>query len=646
MTRKLIVLLPFFIWTLSLSAQHKTLVDSLYKAFHTQQDPKQKIELLYLIADEIEESGKPEDIIRYADSLELLSKAANYRKGLSQSIEIRGRYHERKGEHAEALSFFQKQLNILTSIDDKDGQAKALTNIGNMWHELAANDSAVFYHLKAMKIKEELNKPGDVAISLANIANAYSDLGAYDKAIEMLKRALILRREMGEEKRTMFTLNNLSVAYGRKGDFEHSMAYADTGIHVALKYNNKLVAGVIAGGMGYILNGLQRYKESISWCERSLDYLKEVNRESNMVFPLSNLATAYNGLGRYKEALEQNEKGWAIMQKLSLTEPLEAYQVNFADAYAGLGDYKNALHWYKLYSTRKDSLAELDNLNKMASIEARYNVEKKERELTVQKSRNYRQKVALYSLIAALLILIVLGYLFYNRYRLRKEAELANAVIREQKLGMNAVIDAQEVERKRIARDLHDGIAQELVALKLGFDAVSRRIGRLVPAEEPTLKELSSQLDSSCTELRGIAHTMLPPALSTQGLAPSLELLLRNTLQHTKVEATFNAHDLTAKVDEKTEISLYRIAQELLNNIVKHSKAVKVMMELFQSDHWLVLKVEDDGMGFDFNAARTRGTMGVMNILSRVSALGGELKVESGITGGTITLVRMPIPLH
>ena len=77
-----------------------------------------------------------------------------------------------------------------------------LTNIGNMWHELAANDSAVFYHLKAMKIKEELNKPGDVAISLANIANAYSDLGAYDKAIEMLKRALILRREMGEEKAT------------------------------------------------------------------------------------------------------------------------------------------------------------------------------------------------------------------------------------------------------------------------------------------------------------------------------------------------------------------------------------------------------------------------------------------------------------
>ena len=79
------------------------------------------------------------------------------------------------------------------------------------------------------------------------------------------------------------------------------------------------------------------------------------------------------------------------MQKLSLTEPLEAYQVNFADAYAGLRDYKNALHWYKLYSTRKDSLAELDNLNKMASIEARYNVEKKVRVLTIQKSRNYRQ---------------------------------------------------------------------------------------------------------------------------------------------------------------------------------------------------------------------------------------------------------------
>lgn len=627
----------------ALSAQDKQLVDSLYRAYHAERDPIEKIELLYQIADEVEDTGKPEEIFRYADSLEWLSKAARYTKGFARSYEIRGRAHERKGEHALALPYFQQQLSILAQMDEPDGQAKALTCIGSMWHELDANDSAVVYHIRALDIKERLGKKGDVATSLANIANAYSDLKAYDKAIEMLLRALYLRRELGEEKRTMFTLNNLAVAYGRKGDFEQSMAYADTGIAVALKYNNKLVAGVICGGMGHVLNGLQRHEESIVWCERSLAYLREINRESNMVYPLCNMAAAHIGLGQYAKALDVNQRGWAIMQKLNLLEPLDEYQKNFADAYAGLGDYKNAFQWYKSYSTRMDSLAEKDNLKKMANIEAKYNIEKKERELSEQRAENFRQKVALFSLLAVLLTTLVLGYLFYNRYRLRKKAELDAAIIREQKLGLNAVIEAQEAERKRIARDLHDGIAQELVALKLGFDAMGRRIGKLAPDESPLLADLGEQLDASCTELRGIAHTMMPPALEQQGLAPSLEILLRHTLQHAGLEAKFEAHDLPMQLDEKTEIGLYRIAQELLNNVVKHARAAKVLVELFQADNKLVLRVADDGMGFDFEAARSRGTMGVLNILSRVSALGGEFVSERGSPNGTVALVRVPI---
>jgi len=150
-------------------------------------------------------------------------------------------------------------------------------------------------------------------------------------------------------------------------------------------------------------------------------------------------------------------------------------------------------------------------------------------------------------------------------------------------------------------------------------------------------------LDASCTEVRSIAHIMSPPVLEQQGLAPSLELLLRHTLQHAGLEAKFNAHDLPLQLDEKTEIGLYRITQELLNNVVKHARAAKVVVELFQSGSQLVLRVEDDGTGFDFEAARSRGTMGVLNILSRVSTLGGEFFSERKMPHGTIALVRVPV---
>jgi signal transduction histidine kinase len=625
------------------AAQDKHLLDSLYRAFHAETDLAQKADLLYHIANEQDDAGNPDDGFRYADSVELLAKTARYERGLARALDLRGWAHKNKGEFATALPLFHQELAIFNKINDLDGQGRALNNLGGTWSDMQASDSAIVYLLRALTVKERIGNKGDIAAALANIANAYNDLSAHDKAIEMHLRVLRIRRELGEEKRSMFTLNNIMVAYGTKGDTEKATAYADSALTIALKYNNKMLAGVVCGGMGHVLNEQERYTESIAWCERSMGYLTEANREQNMVYPLCNMAAAYIGLGQFAKGLEVNQRGWAIMQKLNLQEPLDPYHKNFANAYAGLRDFENAYKWHKIYFTRIDTINQNDYVGKIANIEAKYNLAKKEQELSEQRAQNFRQQVALYSLLAALLAALLIGWLFYHRFRLRKKAELDAAVIREQKLGLSAVIEAQEAERKRIARDLHDGIAQELVALKLGFDALGRRVGKIVPDETARFADLNAQLDASCTEVRSIAHTMSPPMLGQQGLAPSLELLLRHTLQHAGMEAKFSAHDLPLQLDEKTEIGLYRIAQELLNNVVKHAQAARVVVELFQSDNQLVMRVEDDGTGFDFEGARARGTMGVLNILSRVSTLGGEFFAEKKQPHGTVAMVRVPV---
>lgn len=641
--RPVLPLILFLLTAHQASAQDKHLIDSLYGRFHVEKDLVQKADLLYTIANEQDDAGNPDDGFRYADSLELLSKAARYERGMARALDLRGWAHKNKGEFTSALPLFHRQLAIFTKTQDLDGQGRALNNIGGTWSDMQAPDSAIVYLLKALAVKERIGNKGDIAAVLSNIANAYNDLDAHDKAIETHLRTLRIRRELGEEKRSMFTLNNLMVAYGTKGDTEKATAYADTALAIALKYNNKLVAGVVCGGMGHVLNEQKRYAESIIWCERSLGYLTEANREQNMVYPLCNMAAAYISLNQFAKGLEMNQRGWAIMQKLNLQEPLDPYHENFANAYAALGDYKNAYKWHKIYFTRIDTTNRNDYVGKIANIEAKYNLAKKEQELSEQRAQIFRQRALLYSLLAALLAAATLGWLFYNRFRLRKKAELDAAIIREQKLGLNAIIEAQETERKRIARDLHDGIAQELVALKLNFDALSRRVSKIAPDETSRFADLNAQLDASCTEVRSIAHVMSPPVLEQQGLAPSLELLLRNTLQHTDLEAKLHAHDLPPRLNEKTEIGLYRIAQELLNNVVKHAHAAKVMVELFQKENLLVLRVEDDGTGFDFEAARTRGTMGVLNILSRVNTMGGEFFAEKRLPQGTVATVRVAI---
>jgi signal transduction histidine kinase len=459
------------------------------------------------------------------------------------------------------------------------------------------------------------------------------------KAIEMLLRALHIRRELGEEKRSMFTLNNLAVAYGVKGDTEKSIAYADTAIAVALKYGNKMVAGVVCGGMGHALNEQKRYEESIRWCERAIAYLTAAKREANMVFPLCNMAAAYIGLGQFAKALEVNQRGWAIMQKLNLQEPIDPYHENFANAYAGLGDFENAYRWHKnLFCPHR-----FDNGKRQSRQGRQHRSQiwfgKKERQLSEQRAENFRQRVGIYSLAAALLAFLVLGYLFWNRFRLRKKAELDDAVIREQQLSLNAVIEAQEAERKRIAKELHDGIAQELVALKLGFNVLQQKLGA---DEAAQLDVLSRQLDVSGTEVRNTAHLMLPPMLEQKGLAPSLEMLLRNSFQPAGIQAEFEHHGLPENLDEKIKLGLYRIAQELVNNIVKHAEAQKVSLQLYKTGPNLVMKMEDNGKGYDFEKAKQQGSMGLLNILSRVRTLGGAFFAEPVSPHGMASTVRVP----
>jgi signal transduction histidine kinase len=610
MATKALLFLTLFVFAQSLVAQDKHLLDSLYRKYHAETDPVKKIDVLFLIGNEKNNTSTPDEGFRYADSVEMLSHAAHYEAGLASAYDLRGWAFKSKGENAKALPWFRQEADIYSKTKDLTNLARAYNNIGGTWQDMQTNDSAIVYLLRGLEIKEKLGDKNDIASSLSNIANLYSDLKAHDKAIELLKRALKLRRETGEEKKTMYTLNNLAVAYGVKGEIDKAIAYADSGITVALKYKNDMVAGVICGGVGHLMNEQKRYEESIAWCQRSLDYLKEGNREARMVFPYCNMATAYIGLGQFVKGLELNQTGWSIMQKLKLQEPVDQYQINFSDAYAGLGDYQNAYQWHKNYFARIDTINKNDYLSKIANIEARYGLARKEKEISEQRAENFRQRVALYSLISIFLATVIFGYLFYNRYRLRKKAELDAAVIREQKLGLNAVIEAQEAERKRIGRDLHDGIAQELVAFKLGFDALGRRVGKVAPDAILRFQELGEQLNTTCTEVRSIAHVMLPPALEQHGLAPGLEMLLRHTEQNAGLSAKLNAHDLPARLDIKTEEGLYRITQELLNNVVKHARAAMVIVELFVKDDQLILKVEDDGTGFDFDAARSKEPWG------------------------------------
>lgn len=633
--------------TSCLVAAQTPTTDSIRQKLAAETDPASQTRYYYLIAKELLEKHFDQAAF-YTDSLERYAQHSKSQASKAYVLNFKGLIAKESGKLQEALDLFYQDYQIRQNDPDVHTLAITCNNLGGTYAEMYKSDSAIHYYLKSLKIFEDLKEYSNLASAYSNIGNLYNDQKIHDKAINYLEKALAIRLEHGEEKKCMFTYNNLAVAYGTsEGDDAHNLSkaleYSNKGIEIALKYKNNYVAGVIDGGICHILLEKGKYPEAIPHCEQSIKLLTEANRLVNLVFPYVNLASVYNRLNQPQKALDFAMKGYAIMEEKKLLDPMEVYLEEIGTAHEKLGNHKEALVWFKKFMKLDDSLFRSENVRSLADVETKYQAEKKEKELIIEREKNFKKTSWLIGFGIFLIAFMVITFLLYKRYQYKQDQKLQQAVIAEQQLGLNAVIEAQEAERKRIAKDLHDGIVQELVATKLGFDAMHNSIQHFDETHSVKIKDLSNQLNEACTELRNISHVMLPPTLETKGLVPSLELLLRNSINQAGIQSEFEHFDIPVKLDEKIELGLYRIAQELLNNILKHAKAHKIVMQLYHAGNFLILRVEDDGVGFDFNEAKHSGSMGLLNILSRVRTMGGNYFSEKGDLHGTVSTVRIPI---
>ncbi len=239
------------------------------------------------------------------------------------------------------------------------------------------------------------------------------------------------------------------------------------------------------------------------------------------------------------------------------------------------------------------------------------------------------------------LLLLLIGGLLFNRRNLKEKAKLAEQELAFQEQTTQLTIEAQEKERKRISKDLHDGIGQQLSGLKMAWSQLSSKIKTTSQTDATTLNKLTNVLDDAANDVRNISHQMMPRALEEFGLVSAVDDMLEKSFSSSNIKYEFEHFGIKNRFPEKIEIGLYRIAQELVNNILKHSKASEVGVQLFQNKKNLVLVVEDNGSGFDLE--KNKLGHGMANINYRSRAIGGTVNVESAIGDGTLVTVRIAL---
>jgi len=200
---------------------------------------------------------------------------------------------------------------------------------------------------------------------------------------------------------------------------------------------------------------------------------------------------------------------------------------------------------------------------------------------------------------------------------------------------IDSVLEAQDAERSRIAKELHDGVVQSLTAVSLNLGLLRSSLSKF---DEKTLfhyEKCSDNLSKTIDEIRTISHTLMPRVIADLGLVNSIEALITDMNGITDMNLDFVAN-LTAEPDEKLKISIYRIVQELTNNAYKHSQAKNLIIQLLEYPEYISLMVEDDGKGFNKEEViEQKDCFGLYSLQSRVNAIGGVLEIDTKPGNGT-----------
>ncbi|HTL82578.1 MAG TPA: triple tyrosine motif-containing protein [Bacteroidia bacterium] len=238
------------------------------------------------------------------------------------------------------------------------------------------------------------------------------------------------------------------------------------------------------------------------------------------------------------------------------------------------------------------------------------------------------------AIILLFLLVVSVRYYFSRQLRSRtRELEL------KQSARMNAIIETEEKERKRIAGELHDGLGQLLSTARLNVAGLEESPDE---RDRVLLKNSIQLLDQACEEVRTISHNMMPGALIRLGLISAVNELINKINDTEKLKIEYDT-DLEDRLPETMEIALYRIVQEVLNNMVRHAEAKNIVVKMKRSSNELLINISDDGKSFDVSKIAESKGLGWKNIHSRVELLGGTIRVESESGKGTSIFISIPL---
>jgi signal transduction histidine kinase len=634
------------VFIFSLGAAHAQ-TDSIQKVYNSAKDFKTKLEsgneLIFILRFD----NKPL-AINIAETLLQNKEIKKYPEQHARAWIRLGIVYDVSGRADSAITCNEKALAIASKNHLPKQKSSALNNLGLIYWNYNQLDKATEYITQASTVFEQMKDTLNLANALNNLGLIMNDLSAYQKGLKYHKQALELFKAVHDDYGTGSALHNIAFSLGNG---KESINYLNEAVTYQKRINDEYGLAKTYNNLGICWMDVP--DSALYYYKLAIVYQKKSGNSYGLASTMGSLATYLNdSLNQPDKALPYALESEKISLEANYTKYLWKIEGILGKIYEKKGEFKKSSFHFHEAMRYKDAIVKEDLFVSSQQLEFKYNNAKKEKLLAQQRAdianneRIIAQKssetktVWITLIIIAGIAVILLGSLgwYFNRRRLQTQKDFAQSLAEEREKSLQQTLVAQEEERQRIAKDLHDGIVQDLAVIKMNLDQVLPAIGN---DQKNNLTLAKENLAKTTKEVREISHQMMPTTLRELGLVPALEDTLQKVLPLHNMTYDFFNRGLEERLPEKIEISLYRISQELLNNVIKHSMATHVSLSINKLNKFVTMHFEDNGKGFDAN--KKSDGIGLTSLQSRVKIVNGEIKYESGENSGTVAIVRIPL---
>ncbi|MEI7524652.1 MAG: sensor histidine kinase [Mariniphaga sp.] len=573
-----------------------------------------------------------------------LARNIGYPKGIAQAYNDLGILYIDKSDYKKAAGYLKEAMKIREKMNDLQGMASLFNKLGIIDQKQGRLKEALENQISALTIYRNLGQDKWIGYSLNNIAIIHQNLGNLDKALEYHKMGLEYRLKMKDAVGEANSYSNMANLYAKMRDTTQSLVYYEKAISLArLLKNEELISGNL-GNMANIYMGKREFQRAISLFSESLEIRERLGDLKGISSTLSRMGTVYTETGRYRQAQSALTRALAIAGKISVIDEKLSALLALAKLKALTNQPDSAFVLMKIYSATKDSAYDERLHQQILDVQTKYENQKLEQDLQlIKKEKEFdevtlkQQKTQLWLLVFVLISVTGAGIFLFYRHQQRQKAVVDAEKILQQEARMSAVLQVQEDERRRIAKELHDGLGQTLSAIKLNFQSMTHEA--ISPDSKADFNKIEKMLDNANVEVRSISHQMMPKELEQFGLVAAVDEMLRINLENTRLKYSFEHNGFTERIGNQTELALFRVLQELVNNVIKHSKADMLNVQIIRHANHVVLNVSDNGIGFDVDRYEKKG-IGLLNIASRIDGIKGHLHYESAPGEGTTVIIR------